>query len=78
MGTDEGEHLFDVLGLLSVGCQRDLHLFEHQAVFHQSAGHHQLGLAQISDRRCGAVEAQRMSDYLIGRVRGRSMGSVGE
>ena len=25
-----------------------------------------------------AAEAQRMSDYLIGRVRGRSMGSVGE
>ena len=25
-----------------------------------------------------AAEAQRMSDYLIGRLRGRSLGSVGE
>ena len=25
-----------------------------------------------------AAEAQRMSDYLIGRVRGRSLGSLGE
>ena len=50
----EGEHLFDVQGLLPVGRQRDRHLFEHQALFHQPAAHHQLGLAQIPDRRCGA------------------------
>ena len=50
-----GEHLFDEPGLLPVGLQRDLHLFEHSAPAHQSAHHPHRFLSQV-------VEGRRRAD----------------
>ena len=49
-----GEHLLDELGLLPVGRQRDLHLFKHNAPFHQSAPDHHRFISQVTDGRRGA------------------------
>ena len=43
----KGEHLLDVPGLLPVSCQVNLHLFEHDAIFHQPATHRHRFFAQV-------------------------------
>ena len=55
-----GEHLLDEPGVLPVGLQRDLHLFEHGALFHQPAAHHQLFRFQVADG-CRRADSSRLA-----------------